>query len=216
MIGIIICIFDLWHLRKPYSSLTSNTIPPHAGPFKRIRFVGLFEIINKYIAAMKADMHFSHPIFKTLWLLFERWGCCLFNTWITYFWMWITEVSFANIGLILEYNSGWGLTKRLSQLKLIRNLPNFIPIRHVWNFPGLDDSSEIPQSSLFRFTQCDYSSAIITVASPSFPEIFLVTTLVFLVPTISPLKPKQPEWIATMERWTNKGIAGIEGMKRAP
>ena len=40
-------------------------IPPHAGPFKTSRFDRLFAIISSY-TANKADMHCSHPIFKTL------------------------------------------------------------------------------------------------------------------------------------------------------
>ena len=34
----------------------------HAKPFKMIRFVGLIEIINKYLETMTPDMHCSHPI----------------------------------------------------------------------------------------------------------------------------------------------------------
>ena len=50
----------------------ANRIPPHAGLFKTSRFVGLFAIINSYSATIKADMHCSHPIFKTTGYLFER------------------------------------------------------------------------------------------------------------------------------------------------
>ena len=56
-----------------------------------------FVIINSYSATIKADMHCSHQILKTLGKLFERWGRGLFNVWIIYFWIWITEFSTANI-----------------------------------------------------------------------------------------------------------------------
>ena len=47
--------FYLWHQRKPYSSLTLNTIPLHTGTFKTSSFVGLFAIINRYTGTIKAD-----------------------------------------------------------------------------------------------------------------------------------------------------------------
>ena len=40
-------------------------IPPHSGSFKTSGFVVFFEIVNKYIATLKAAMHCSYPIFKT-------------------------------------------------------------------------------------------------------------------------------------------------------
>ena len=127
---------DVWHYRKLYSSLTLNTIPQHLGPFKTSRFVGLFVIINKYTATMKDAMHLSHPILKTLVLLIERWGRCLFNVWILYFWMWITEFSAANLRLILRSKSGWGVLRRLLQLKWLRTHPDFLPSCQCWNLPG--------------------------------------------------------------------------------
>ena len=78
----------------------------------------------------------SHPILKTIILLFEILGRCLFNVWIIYFWMWITEFSTANIRLILGSNSVWGVLRRLLQLKLILTHPKFLPRRHGWNFSG--------------------------------------------------------------------------------
>ena len=81
-------LFKRWchcHHRKPYSSLTLNTIPPHVGPFKTSRFVGLFAILDTYSATIKADMYCSRPILKTLGKWFDRWGRCLINVWILYF-----------------------------------------------------------------------------------------------------------------------------------
>ena len=49
-----------------------NTIPSHARMFKTSKFVGLFAIINSDSATIKADMHCSHQILKTLGKLFER------------------------------------------------------------------------------------------------------------------------------------------------
>ena len=155
IIGIIIRLFDLWHYIKPYYSLTLYMIPLHAGPFKMSKFVGLFAILNKYSATMKASMHCSHPILKTLGLLFDRWCCCLFNVKIVYFWMRITEFSTANLHLILVSKSRWGVLRRISQLKFLLTHPDFLPSRHSWNFPGSAVSVELPQSSLLCFTQCD-------------------------------------------------------------
>ena len=71
LLAFIFVFYDLWHHKKPYSSFTLNTIPPHAGPFKTRTFEGLFAIINSY-SANKADMHCSHPIFKTLSYFFRE------------------------------------------------------------------------------------------------------------------------------------------------
>ena len=94
-------------------------------------------------------------ILKTLGLLFERWGCCLFNVWILYFWMQITDFSTANIRLILGSKSGWGMSRRLSQQKFLLTHPDFLPSCHSWLFSGLAVSVDLPQLSLLRFTQCD-------------------------------------------------------------
>ena len=57
----------------------------HVGRLKMSMFVGLFAIINKYPATMNPDIHCSHKILKTLGILFERWGRCLFSFWIIFF-----------------------------------------------------------------------------------------------------------------------------------
>ena len=92
--------------------------------------------------------------------------------------------------------------------------PNFLPSSHGRNFPGSDDLVDLLQLYLLSFTQCDPASAIIATASSSLPEVFWVTTLVFLGSPTSTLKPKQPKWIAITKRGTNKEIAGIEGTNR--
>ena len=71
------------------------------------------------------------------------------------FWMWITEFSTANLRLILGSKSGWGMSRRLSQLKLLLTHPKFLSSHQDWNFPGSDGSLDLLQSSLLRFTQCD-------------------------------------------------------------
>ena len=94
-------------------------------------------------------------ILKTLGLLFERWGRCLFNVWIIYFWMQITEFSTANLHLILRSKSGWFMSRRLSQLKFLLIHPKVLPIHHSWNFLGSTGSVDLLRSSLLCFNQCD-------------------------------------------------------------
>ena len=106
------------------------------GRSKRSGLWDCLSIINKYTETMKSDMHCSHTILKALGLLFDRWGRCLFNVWIIYFWMRISDFSTANLRLILGFKSGWGMSRRLSQLKLLLTHPKFLPICHGWNFPG--------------------------------------------------------------------------------
>ena len=75
VIGIHIRLIYVWHYKKLYSSFTLNTIYPHPGPFKTSRFEGLFAIINS-CSTNKADMHCSHPIFRTFGCSFKRWFRC--------------------------------------------------------------------------------------------------------------------------------------------
>ena len=121
-------MFDIWLRRKPYSSLTLKTITPHAGPFKTSRFVGFFANINKYAAKMRSYTHCYHPILKILELLFKRRGRCLFNVWIIYFYMRITEFATASIRLILGFKSGWWMSRRLLQLKSLTLLTQMISL----------------------------------------------------------------------------------------
>ena len=60
----------------------------HMEPFKTSRFLRLFAIIIKYSEKMKPCMHCSHKTFKTVVLLFERWGCCLNLLLLLYIFKW--------------------------------------------------------------------------------------------------------------------------------
>ena len=116
--------------KKIYLSLTLNTIPPHAGLFKRSRFVDFFVIINSYSATIKADMHCSHKILKTLGKLFERWGrsSLIFEFYI--FLNMKNGVFYRKSPLVLRSNFGWVMSRRLSQLKLLLTHPDFLPSRY--------------------------------------------------------------------------------------
>ena len=58
-------MFDLWHHRKLYFSLTLNAIHPCArGAVQNDQVCGIFVIVNKYSPAKNPDIHCSFPILK--------------------------------------------------------------------------------------------------------------------------------------------------------
>ena len=92
--------------------------------------------MKSYSATITADMYCSHLILKTLGKLFERWSRYLLNVWILYFWIRITEFFYRKSLLILRSKSCWViLTRPLKLNTFLTHPPDFLPSRHVWNFP---------------------------------------------------------------------------------
>ena len=175
--------------------MNTNT-PRSCGAVQTEQVCGIVWYYKQIFSDNKAIYELLPSNIKTLGLLFERWGRCLFNfelyilnkkNGVCYqkylldpgiqVWSDMAETGGNKVDVkeaLLTQISGASYPN--DQL----DHPVFLPWSHGWNFPGSDGSVDLLQLSLLRFTHFDPASAIIAMISSSSSGVFWVTTLIFL------------------------------------